>query len=63
MLKSTNYTQCDLRKKSTVNDFMIYNKIRLSFKDCMVILVVLTVLLLSVAAVYAAPNPSLLFGI
>ena len=59
MIKHTN-TTCDLRRKTSIADPMTYRNLRISFKDCMVIFVVLTVLLLSILAVSAAPSPELM---
>lgn len=62
MIKHTNNT-CDLRRKTSIMDPMNFHNLRIDFKDCMVIFVVLTVLLLSILAVSAAPNPNIMFGI
>lgn len=62
MIKHTNNT-CDLRRKTSIVDPMNFHNLRIDFKDCMVIFVVLTVLLLSILAVSAAPNPNIMFGI
>lgn len=62
MIKHTN-NNCDLRRKTSIMDPMNFHNLRIDFKDCMVIFVVLTVLLLSILAVSAAPNPNIMFGI
>ena len=59
MIKHTNNT-CDLRRKTSLTDPMTFRNIRIDFKDCMVIFVVLTVLLLSILAVSAAPSPDMM---
>ena len=59
MIKHTNNT-CDLRRKTSIVDPMNFHNLRIDFKDCMVIFVVLTVLLLSILAVSAAPSPEML---
>ena len=51
---------CDLRRKTSLTDPMTFRNIRIDFKDCMVIFVVLTVLLLSILAVSAAPSPDMM---
>lgn len=62
MIRGTNNT-CDLRRKTDLRDPMTFNNLRINFKDCMVIFVVFTVLLLSILAVSAAPNPELMLWI
>ena len=62
MIKHTN-NPCDLRRKTSLTDSMTFRNLRIDFKDCIVIFVVLTVLLLSILAVSAAPNPNIMFGI
>lgn len=59
MIKNTNVT-CDLRRKNSIVDPMNFRNLRIDFKDCMVIFVVLTVLLLSILAVSAAPGPEMM---
>ena len=59
MIKHTN-TTCDLRRKTSIMDPMNFHNLRIDFKDCMVIFVVLTVLLLSILAVSAAPSPEIM---
>ena len=59
MIKNTNVT-CDLRRKNSIVDPMNFRNLRIDFKDCMVIFVVLTVLLLSIFAVSAAPSPDMM---
>ena len=59
MIKNTNVT-CDLRRKNSIADPMNFRNFRIDFKDCMVIFVVLTVLLLSILAVSAAPGPEMM---
>ncbi len=63
MRYTTTENRCDLRRKNSFTDPMNLNNYRINPKDCMVILVVLTVLLLSILAVSAAPNPNVMFGI
>jgi|GEM_PF-5747818 len=53
----------DLRRKNSFIEPMNFINLRINFYDCMVILVVLTVLLLSILAVSAAPNPNVMFGL
>ena len=62
MIKHTN-NHCDLRRKTSITDPMTFHNLRIDFKDCMVIFVVLTVLLLSILAVSAAPNPDMMLWI
>ena len=62
MIKHTN-TTCDLRRKNSIADPMTYRNLRINFKDCMVIFVVLTVLLLSILAVSAAPSPDMMLWV
>ena len=59
MIKNTNVT-CDLRRKNSIVDPMNFRNLRIDFKDCMVIFVVLTVLLLSILAVSADPSPDMM---
>ena len=59
MIKHTN-NPCDLRRKTSLTDPMTFRNLRIDFKDCMVIFVVLTVLLLSILAVSAAPGPDMM---
>ena len=59
MIKHTN-NPCDLRRKTSLTDSMTFRNLRIDFKDCMVIFVVLTVLLLSILAVSAAPSPDMM---
>ena len=59
MIKHTN-NNCDLRRKTSIMDPMNFHNLRIDFKDCMVIFVVLTVLLLSILAVSAAPSPEMM---
>jgi hypothetical protein len=59
MIKHTN-NPCDLRRKTSLTDPMTFRNLRIDFKDCMVIFVVLTVLLLSILAVSAAPSPDMM---
>ena len=59
MIKHTN-NNCDLRRKNSFADPMTFRNLRIDFKDCMVIFVVLTVLLLSILAVSAAPSPEMM---
>ena len=59
MIKHTN-NNCDLRRKTSLTDPMTFRNLRIDFKDCMVIFVVLTVLLLSILAVSAAPSPDMM---
>ena len=63
MLKHTYNNHCDLRRKTGFNTYFRYHKLRISISDCMVILVVFAVLLFSIMAVSATPNPSVLFGV
>ncbi len=63
MIKHSNQHPCDLRKKNSFTDPMNFINYNINFYDCMVILVVFTVLLLSILAVSAAPNPNIMFGI
>lgn len=62
MIKETN-THCDLRRKNSFADPMTFHNLRIDFKDCMVIFVVFTVLLLSILAVSAAPNPEMMIWV
>ena len=59
MINHTNNNR-DLRRKTSIMDPMNFHNLRIDFKDCMVIFVVLTVLLLSILAVSAAPSPEML---
>ena len=59
MINRNNNT-CDLRRKTSLTDPMTFRNLRIDFKDCMVIFVVLTVLLLSILAVSAAPSPEMM---
>lgn len=59
MINRNNNT-CDLRRKTSLTDSMTFRNLRIDFKDCMVIFVVLTVLLLSILAVSAAPSPDMM---
>ena len=59
MIKHTN-TPCDLRRKTSITDPMNFRNLRINFNDCMVIFVVLTILLLSILAVSAAPGPEMM---
>ena len=61
MIKHSNQHPCDLRKKNSFTDPMNFINYNINFYDCMVILVVFTVLLLSILAVSAAPNPNIMF--
>ncbi|AMK14651.1 hypothetical protein [Methanobrevibacter olleyae] len=62
MIKETN-THCDLRRKNSFVDPMTFHNLKIDFKDCMVIFVVFTVLLLSILAVSAAPNPEMMIWV
>ena len=62
MIKHTN-NNCDLRRKNSFTDPMTFRNLRIDFKDCMVIFVVLTVLLLSILAVSAAPSPDMMLWV
>ena len=62
MVRHTN-NPCDLRRKTSIADSMFIHNLRIDLKDCMVIFVVITVLLLSILAVSAAPNPDLMLWI
>ena len=59
MIKHTK-TTCDLRRRNSIADPMNFHNLRIDFKNCMVIFVVLTVLLLSILAVSAAPGPEMM---
>ncbi|MBP5700453.1 MAG: hypothetical protein J6W71_06395 [Methanobrevibacter sp.] len=59
MIKHTK-TTCDLRRRNSITDPMNFHSLRIDFKNCMVIFVVLTVLLLSILAVSAAPGPEMM---
>ncbi len=63
MLKHNYNNHADLRRKTGFSTYFRYNKLRISINDCMVILVVFAVLLFSIMAVSATPNPSIMFGI
>ncbi|MCQ2737832.1 MAG: hypothetical protein MJ224_04435 [archaeon] len=60
MLKHNYNDPCDLRRKTTFGTYMRYNNFRLNFSDCMVILLVFAVLLFSVIAVSATPDPTMI---
>ena len=62
MIKHTNNT-CDLRRKTDLRDPLTFNNLRINIKDCMVIFVVFTVLLLYILAVSTAPNPELMLWV
>ncbi len=62
MIKHTN-NHCDLRRKNSFTDPMTFHNLRIDFKDCMVIFVVFAVLLLSILAVSAAPNPDMMLWV
>ena len=62
MTRHTN-NRCDLRRKTDLTDPLTFNNLRISINDCMVIFVVIAVLLLSILAVSAAPNPELMLWI
>ena len=62
MIEHTN-NNCDLRRKNSFVDPMTFRNLRIDFKDCMVIFVVLTVLLLSILAVSAAPSPDMMLWV
>ena len=62
MINRNNNT-CDLRRKTSLTDSMTFRNLRIDFKDCMVIFVVLTVLLLSILAVSAAPSPDMMLWV
>ena len=62
MVKYNNNT-CDLRRKQDLRDPLTFNNLRINIKDCMVIFVVFTVLLLSILAVSAAPSPDLMLWV
>jgi len=55
-----NNLKADLRKKNSFKDELDFSEY--NFESCMVILFVFSVLLLSIIAVFSAPNPNLLFG-
>lgn len=63
MLKHTYNNHADLRRKTGFSTYYRYHKLRISISDCMVILVVFAVLLFSIMAVSATPNPNVMFGI
>ncbi len=62
MVRHNNNT-CDLRRKQDLMDPLTFNNLRINVKDCMVIFVVFTVLLLSILAVSAAPSPDLMLWV
>ncbi|WP_297979171.1 hypothetical protein [uncultured Methanobrevibacter sp.] len=62
MIKHNN-TPCDLRRKNSFTDPMTFNNLKINIKDCMVIFVVFTVLLLSILAVSAAPSPDMMIWV
>lgn len=63
MMRNNNNSPADLRRKTGFETYYRYNRIRISIQDCMVILVVIAILLFSVIAVSATPNPSIIFGV
>ena len=58
---NTNIYKTDLRKQSNLHDYFFFNGY--NFDSLMVMFLVITLLFLSVMAVSAAPNPSVIFGI
>jgi hypothetical protein len=59
--KNTNLHRTDLKKQNSIRDYFFFNGY--NFDAFMILMLFITILFLTIMAVSAAPNPSVLFGV